>query len=211
MAMPTWRELLAPLLGIRLLIALCVCMVACERRPVELGFWIEAVTYVSPRLGPPISITELRTIEEVARAEIVQAFVPFGVQVTSNRDARYRVRVVPKLRDDRFRRSANHAGEARGMAGFGGSGFVNFEFVANGATVFAPESAGREVVIAAIGRGIGRVAIHEFLHVLMPSAAIHDSRDPRSYEGNSPAMVEGYFGDLHWGIAEPWLRSRLGR
>jgi hypothetical protein len=86
---------------------------------------------------------------------------------------------------------------------------VNFEYVANGAMVFSPDSASRETVIAALGRGIGRVAIHEFLHQLLPKQPIHDSKDSRSYEGNSPAIVEGYFGELHWDIAEPWLKARL--
>jgi hypothetical protein len=38
---------------------------------------------------------------------------------------------------------------------------------------------------------------------------IHDSKDRDSYEGNSPALIEGYFGDLHWDIAGPWLEARL--
>ena len=40
---------------------------------------------------------------------------------------------------------------------------------------------------------------------------IHDSKDIHSYEGNSPAIVEGYFGDVHWDIAAPWLDTRLKR
>ena len=106
---------------------------------------------------------------------------------------------------------APQAGASRGIPGFGGSGAVNFEFVANGAMVFSPETASRATVIEALGRGIGRVAIHEFLHQLLPKAPIHDSRDTRSYEGNSPALVEGYFDDLHWGFAEPLLKKRIGR
>ena len=117
---------------------------------------------------------------------------------------------MPFLKDERLKRNGTNAGESRAIAGFGGSGAVNFEYVANGAMIFSPESASRAEVIEAIGRGTGRVAIHEFLHQLMPKAAIHDSKDPRSYEGNSPALAEGYFGDLHWDIAAPWLRQRVG-
>ena len=97
------------------------------------------------------------------------------------------------------------------MAGFGGSGAVNFEYVANGAMVFSPDDASRAMVIDAIGRGVGRVAIHEFLHQLLPKFAVHDSKDRESYEGNSPALIEGYFGDLHWDIARPALEQRISR
>ena len=186
--------------------------VACTRGPIELGFWIEPVSYVSPRLGDPITGTELATIETIARAEIATAFERFDVVLSGNRQARYHVRVVQQLREERFRRrEANVAGASRGVSGLGGSGAVNFEFVASGAMVFSPETASRVEMIEALGRGIGRVAIHEFLHLLLPKTPIHDSRDPLSYEGNSPALVEGYFSDLHWGMAEPLLEARLGR
>jgi len=193
-------------------VALCAGMAACGPRPVELGFWLEPVTYSSARLGGTISAEELKTVDAIARSEIEQAFQPFDVTVTGNHHARFRVVVMPSLRDNRLlRRSATYAGESRAVAGFGGSGAVNFEFVANGAMVFAPGDASRADVIAALGRGAGRVAIHEFLHQLLPRTAIHDSRDANSYEGNSPALIEGYYGDLHWDIAGPALERRLKR
>jgi hypothetical protein len=191
--------------------SLCVCLVACDPRPVELGFWLEPVSFSSPRIGGSLSAADLNIIDLVARSEIEQAFRRFDVALTGNRDAWYRVTVVPKLRDNRLLRNGTYAGESRAIAGFGGSGAVNFEYVANGAMVFAPDDAGRAEVIEALGRGIGRVAIHEFAHQLLPKSAIHDSRDRSSYEGNSPALIEGYFGDLHWDLAGPWLEARLKR
>jgi hypothetical protein len=131
------------------------------------------------------------------------------VTVSSRRDARYKVVVLPTLRDERLIRGGTYAGESRAVAGFGGNGAVNFEYVANGAMLFSPEHAGRAAVIEAIGRGVGRVAIHEFLHQLLPKAPIDGSDDPRSYEGNTAAAPEGYFGDLHWGLAAPLLQDRL--
>ena len=195
------------------LAALClgVSLAACARGPVELGFWIDPVAYQSRRIGGPITSTELATIDTIARTEISNAFAPYNAVVSANRAARYSVRVVPALTDERLKRGGDIAGSSRGVAGFGGSGAVNFKYVANGAMVFSPETASRADVLAALGRGMGRVAIHEFLHQLLPKAPIHDSHDTRSYEGNSPALVEGYFDDLHWGIAEPWLDQRLGK
>jgi hypothetical protein len=192
-------------------LVICIAVASCSRGPVELGFWIESVTYQSSRIGDPLTPTELSTIGTVARAEIGKAFERFHILVTANQRARYSVRVVPTVKDFRLQRGGVVAGASRGIAGFGGTGEVNFEYVANGAMVFSPESASRAELIEVVGRAIGRVAIHEALHVLLPKAPIHDSRDPRSYEGNSPALVEGYFHDLHWGFAEPLLEKRLGR
>lgn len=191
-------------------LALCVSVAACVRRPVDLGFWMEPLSYQSPRIGAPISVDEFAAIDAAARVEIRQAFAEYGIAVSGNHNARYRVHVVPTLTDERLKRGGTNAGESRAIAGFGGSGAVNFEYVANGAMIFSPESATRSELIHAIGRGTGRVAIHEFLHQLMPKAPIHDSKDTHSYEGNSPASIEGYFGELHWDIAAPWLRQRIG-
>ena len=194
--------------------ALCVGLAACSPRPraAELGFWFEPVSFVSPRIGEPISGVEFHTIDRTARAEIARAFEDFDVTVSSNQQARYRVVVVSHLNDTRLlHRSGTYAGESRAVAGFGGSGSVSFEYVANGAMVFAPDDASRASIVESIGRGIGRVAIHEFLHQLLPKVAIHDSKDKESYEGNSPALMEGYYGDLHWDLARPALDQRIKR
>jgi hypothetical protein len=190
---------------------LCILVVACGPRAVELGFWLEPVSFSSPRIGEPVSQAEFATIDTVARSEIARAFEDFEVTLSANREARYKVNVVPHLTDNRLIRAGTYAGESRAVAGFGGSGSVSFEYLANGAMVFAPDDASRAVIVEALGRGIGRVAVHEFLHQLMPKVAIHDSKDTDSYEGNSPAVIEGYFGDLHWDIARPALERRLKR
>ena len=190
--------------------SLCVALSACAPRPVELGFWMQPLSFQSPRIGDPITAAEFARIDQVAREEIAKAFQDFDVTVTANRNAYYKIEVAPALKDwRRLRGTGTQAGEARAVAGFGGSGAVNFEYVANGAMVFSPEYASRATVIEAVGRGIGRVAIHEFLHQLLPKHPVHDSRDIRSYEGNSPAVVEGYFGELHWDIARPWLEEKV--
>ncbi len=193
-------------------VGLGIWVAACGERAVELGFWFEPVSFTSPRLGEPVSPAEFDIIEKVARDEIAKAFASLAITVSAHRDARYRVVVVAGLKDQRsLRRTGTYAGESRAVAGFGGSGAVNFEYVANGATVFASDDAGRADIVDAIGRGVGRVAIHEFLHQLLPKFALHDSKDRGSYEGNSPAQIEGYFGDLHWDIAAPALKARFGR
>jgi hypothetical protein len=194
-------------------VSLCLCVsvaaFSCAPSHVELGFWIEPQSYQSPRIGDPITPAEFAIIDKVARDEMAKAFAPFDVSVTANHSARYKVAVLQRLRDERLIRGGTYAGESRAVAGFGGSGAVNFEYVANGAMVFSPDYASRATVIEAVGRGLGRVAIHEFLHQLLPKAAIDGSNDVHSYEGNTAAVAEGYFGELHWDIAGPWLRKRL--
>lgn len=169
------------------------------------------LSYQSPRLGDPITASEFAIIDRVARSEIANAFKEFDVTLTPNRSARFKVEVVPTLKDQRLVRPGTYAGESRAVAGFGGAGAVNFDYVANGAMVFAPDDASRADMIEAVGRGIGRVAIHEFTHQLLPKQPIDGSRDRNSYEGNTAAAIEGYYGDLHWDIARPWLEKRLKR
>ena len=42
-------------------------------------------------------------------------------------------------------------------------------------------------------------------------APIHDSQDVRSYEFDSAARREQYFGEMHWDLARPLLVARLSR
>lgn len=65
-------------------------------------------------------------------------------------------------------------------------------------------------MIEAIGRGIGRAAVHEFTHQLLPTADVHDSTDVRSYEYASAARPEQYFGNMRWSLAWPLLHRRFG-
>ena len=176
---------------------------------VEAGFWFEAVHFASPKLGAPVTMADIEIIERVARSELARAFEGFPVTLSDRRDARYRVRVLQELLDHRHRRVVNLAGESRAVSGFGGLGAVSFDFIASGAVGYAPQDSPREAMIEAIGRGIGRSAVHEFTHQLLPTAPIHDSTDVGSYEYESAARREQYFGDLHWDLARPLLQQRL--
>jgi hypothetical protein len=178
--------------------------------PIEAGFWFDEVAFDSSRLGSPLTAGEIVTIESVARAELREAFRGLPIVVSERRDARYTLRVVQEVRDLRFRRPVGVAGQSRGIAGFGGSGSVSFDFLANGAMAWAPDPADRAELVAAIGRGIGRTAVHEFTHQLLPRAPIHDSRDDQSYEYRSAARRAQYYGPMHWDLALPLLHARLG-
>lgn len=61
-----------------------------------------------------------------------------------------------------------------------------------------------------IGRGIGRVAAHEFAHLILGAAAVHNDLDEDSYEYPSPDRASQHYGQLHWTTAWPLLRQKLG-
>ena len=180
-----------------------------EPRVAEAGFWFEPIEYESARLGSPVTRADLGTIEYVARLELARAFDGLPLTLSDRRDARYRVRVVQDLRDLRSRRVIRVAGESRAVSGFGGQGAVSFTFLASSAIVYAPDDADRASMLEAIGRGVGRAAVHEFTHQFLPTAPIHDSTDIGSYEYESASRREQYFGELHWDLAFPLLQQRL--
>jgi hypothetical protein len=180
-----------------------------SRSTVDAGFWFEEVAFDSTRLGSPLTTAEIATIESVARAELREAFRGLAISISERRDARYRLAVVQEVRDLRFRRPVGVAGQSRGISGFGGSGSVSFDFLANGAMAWAPDDAPRAALVAAIGRGIGRTAVHEFTHQILPTAPIHASRDDESYEFQSAARRAQYFGPMRWDLAWPLLQRKL--
>lgn len=179
-------------------------------RSAVLGFWFEPVSYASPVLAGSVTPHDLAIVEAVARAEIVAAFQDMNITVSDHRDARYRVQVVQELLDQRMRtRKVSVAGQSHVAKGLGGRGAVNFNYMASAAIVYAPESAGRHEIVEAIGRGIGRAAVHEFTHQLLPTAEIDGTHDRLSYEYGAASRIEQYFGTLHWDFAGPLLAARF--
>lgn len=177
---------------------------------VEAGLWFDEVTFSSNRLGEPLTPGEVATIEAVARAEVREAFRGLRITLSGRHDATYTLHVMQEVLDLRFKRAVGVAGQSRGIAGFGGTGSVSFNFLANGAMALAPDDATRAELVAAVGRGIGRTAVHEFTHQILPTAPIHGSRDDESYEFTSAARRAQYYGPMHWDFARPLLERRLG-
>jgi hypothetical protein len=182
----------------------------------EAGFWFEPVTFDASevgadRLGGPIAEQEIRTIASVASSEVTGAFAGLRITFSDRRDATYRVSVVQDLRDPTSPLFPGASGESRRLPGLGGQGAVSFRTLANNAISYAPAGANRPAMIAAIGRGIGRAAIHEFAHqILGGTARIHDTTDVQSYEYASADRREQYYGPAHWDIAWPMLLKQIG-
>ena len=148
----------------------------------------------------------MKLIEAASRDEIVRAFRAYPIAIVGRVAAHYQVRVVDSL-------NGPYGGSAESYAfpGFGGQGFVSFRSLAHGAIVHAPPDADRQEIVAAIGRGIGRAAVHEFTHQLLGrQAPIDASTDIQSYEYGSATRREQYYGQMRWDIAEPLLKQRFG-
>jgi hypothetical protein len=81
--------------------------------------------------------------------------------------------------------------------------------VALKAIQYAPADASRATIIDGIGRGIGRVAAHEFAHQILGGNNMHNQTDENSYEFPSPDRASQYYGELHWTTARPILEQKL--
>jgi hypothetical protein len=192
------------------LMIFAVFAAGCERQSLELGFWFEDVSFESPVLGGRLTLTDLQNIEQVARAELDSAFQGLTLRLSDSRRTPYRVRVVQEVFAPTMNRKSAVAGETRGLPGLGGLGAVNFSYFAAGAIVYAPPGATRGEIVAGIGRGLGRGAVHEFAHQLVKRVELHATRDRGSYEYDAASRVEQYYGLMHWDIAGPKLKERFG-
>lgn len=178
------------------------------------GFWFDPIgqdtlTSVPERLGS-IGPGDLKAIESAAFAELARAFSDFQIEVTDRRDARYRVRVVDSLRNPLAPKMLPLSGESRSIPGLGGQGSVNFRLFAHSGVAYSPPDVDRAALVAAIGRGIGRAAAHEFAHQFLGSIDIHDKQNVRNYEYRSADRVEQYYGEMRWGTAGPLIAERMG-
>ena len=165
---------------------------------------------VTAELGGPFTPEEMGAIRAAARAEVEHAFAGLRVKVVDTPRAFWRVRVLPTVQVRRNRRSFGTAGASYGFGMLGGAGFVNFTALAVNAVRYAPPGTTRAGIVEAIGRGIGRSAVHEFAHMMAPDVPIHDTPDPDSYEESNTARFSQYYGEMRWATAWPALRQRLG-
>ena len=178
---------------------------ACDAfRPVaRCGFWFDDGAFDLPqmhaeRLRGPIDRRERVEIESIARTELRTAFVGLRVVVSEDRDAFYRVHVVNDL-------GSSAAGQSHVLPPLGGQGAVSFRVLAGRAIAYAPPGADRATIIKAIGRGVGRAAVHEFAHQIVRGLNIHASSDELSYEYRSADRSAQYYGSLRWDLAWPAL------
>ena len=199
-------------LGISLLLAVSAVLFVVHSRQyrTELAFWYETISDAAKQTLPDrfsgaMSADDMNLIEAISREEIVLAFSAYPVSVVGRRAAMHRVRVVDTLTNPMAPSAESHV-----YPGLGGQGFINFRLLAHGAVTYSSADASRDEIVAAIGRGIGRAAVHEFVHQLLGrSARIDDSTDVDSYEYGSANRPQQYYGAMRWDIAVPLLRKRF--
>jgi hypothetical protein len=177
------------------------------------GFYYADGSFVLPgeaaaRLGGPLTDRELTSIKERSFVELQRAFSEFRIIVSDSPRAFWRVQVVPALRP---RGALPNSGESLALGFLGGAGAVGFDIVSLKAAQFAPPGASRQTIIDGIGRGIGRVAAHEFAHQIAGNVDLHTGADANSYEHASPDRASQYYGELRWTTARPFLTKKLGR
>ena len=186
---------------------------ACRREPPVAGFWYEShASFTLPggdatRIGGPLTPGELQSIERSSRDEVVRAFAGFRLTITNRRDALWTVAVRPDIPG---RSVLPGAGASVALAPLGGSGAVDFDVLADLAVQLAPAGASRADVVAAIGRGVGRAAVHELAHQILGTSLIHNAADLDSYEYPTADRASQYYGTLHWTTAWPALVRRFG-
>ena len=187
-----------------------------SRAPISAGLTFADESFTESRLvtaalGSPLTPEEIAVVKRAALREVEHALAGLRVRVSENPRAFWRVRVIPTVTVQRNRRRFSTAGAGYGFGVLGGAGFVNFTALATNAVRYAPPDASRAEIVEAIGRGIGRSAVHEFAHMMIPDVPIDRHPDADSYEHSSTARRSQYYGTLHWAKAGPVLRERFGR
>jgi RHS repeat-associated protein len=137
-----------------------------------------------------LSIEEIQETKNLALESFRMAFVGFGVVVTNGQGGN---RIIV----DGF-----SGGSEVGMT----PPLQNYSYVYYDDIRILADRIGhdcgideRNEVLRGIGKGIGRVAAHEFGHQGFPTFTIHNTDDPNSYDyrdgGDTWAL---YYGELHW-------------
>lgn len=183
-----------------------------HQTPLQARFWFDDVTFElarrTDRLAAPITADEARHIEHVARDELARAFAPFRIQFGDRPRAHFQVRVVQQV-PPRTGPQRLSAAESIVLGPLGGYGWVSFAALASLAIGHAPDGADRAAILEGIGRGIGRVAAHEFAHQILAGANIHQTRNAESYEYASADRAAQFYGPMAWDFAAPLLVEKL--
>jgi hypothetical protein len=200
--------------AVALVAVLCVLVFRSARPGVEVGFWYEEFPFtfsapVTAALGGPLVVSEIDAIKQISRDELTRAFSGLKVTFTDSREVRWTVGVQLALERRKGQRLPN-AGETFAMGPLGARSRVDFTEVLMAAIAHAPAGTTRQQLVAGIGRGVGRVAVHELAHGILGAGAMDNQTDDHSYEYFTHNRPSQYYGELHWARAWPVLVERVG-
>jgi hypothetical protein len=191
------------------------------RSPIDIGLSyadseILADANTARELQSPLTPAELSVIKRLAHAELERAFSGLPVAINDSRRGFWRVRVVPtfvppRSINGRGRAVIPTAGASYGFGPLGGGAFLNFNTIVVNAHRYAAPGSSRQEIIHGAGRGLGRAAVHELAHMMLPGVPIDLRTDKNRYEYFSADRASQYYGELHWGAALPLLQQKIGR
>jgi hypothetical protein len=193
---------------------LCVVLFRGSRAGVDVGFWYEEFPFtfsaaVTATLGGPFTSSEIDAVKQISRRELTHAFSGLKVAFTDSRQAPLTVvvqRSIPRRKGQRL----PNAGETFAMGPFGARSVIDFTEVLMAAMAHAPAGTTREQLVTGIGRGVGRVAVHELAHGILGAGAMDNQTDDHSYEYFTHNRPSQFYGELHWTRAWPALLERVG-
>lgn len=200
--------------AVAIVAVLCVFLSRGSRTGVDVGFRYEEFPFtfsapVTAALGGPLTAFEIDAIKQISRDELRRAFSGLKVAFTDNKPVRRTVVVqlsIPRRKGQRL----PNAGETFAMGPLGARSVIDFTEVLMAAIAHAPAGTTRQQLVAGIGRGIGRVAVHELAHGILGAGAMDNQTDDHSYEYFTHNRPSQYYGELHWTRAWPVLVERVG-
>jgi hypothetical protein len=206
-----WRIGLA---AVAIVAVLCVALFRGARPGVDVCFWYEEFPFtfsapVTAALGGPLTASEIDAIKQISHGELTRAFSGLKVTFTDRREVPWTVGVQQALERRKGQKLPN-AGETFAMGPLGARSLVDFTEVLMAAIAHAPAGTPRQQLVAGIGRGVGRVAVHELAHGLLGAGAMDNRTDDHSYEYFTHNRPSQYYGELHWARAWPVLVGRVG-
>ena len=192
-----------------------------SRATIDAGFrWADAPFLLSAddaaKIGGQLTGAELARIQGTSREEVRQAYTGLRINITDRASAFWRIAVVDaplKLTRNRTTYPFSAAGESRVFGPLGGSSSVAFAILAHNAIAYAPQGASRAQILDAIGKGIGRAAVHELAHQALGLdnlSSIDNRIDDESYEYANADRPSQYYGELRWTTAWPVLQQKFG-
>src|SRR4029079_3041429 len=200
--------------AVAIVAVLCVVLFRGTRAGVDVGFWYEDFPFtfsapVTAALGGPLTTSDIDAIRRISRDELTHAFSGLKVAFTDGRHAPLTVVVqlsIPRRKGQRL----PNAGETFAMGPLRPRSVIAFTVVLMAAMAHAPAGTTREQLVAGIGRGVGRVAVHELAHGLLGAGAMDNQTDDHSYEYFTHNRSSQYYGELPWSRACPALVDRVG-
>lgn len=200
--------------AVAIVAVLCLIVFRTARTGIDVCFWYDDFPFtfsapVTAAIGGALTASEVNAIKQISRDELTRAFSGLKVTFTDSREVPWTVGVQLAL-ERREGQKLPNAGETFAMGPLGARSLVDFTEVLMAAIAHAPPGTTREQLVTGIGRGVGRVSVHELAHGILGAGAMDNQTDDHSYEYFTHNRSSQYYSELHWARAWPLLIERVG-